>query len=192
MDTTTETVQVKTIDRIWVVANEDIFSHDWRFMFFRRISRILPLNTFLRFRRRLLQWGGLSIDNGTVFMDTPIITGDKNAVSRLSVGSDCFINIECIFDLCNSITIENSVYLGHRVMLITSQHDISDPNQRGGMLSSDQILIKDGAWIGAGATILPGVTVGKGAVIAAGAVVTKDVPQHTVVGGVPAMPIKEL
>lgn len=45
-------------------------------------------------------------------------------------------------------------------------------------------------WIGHGAIVLPGVTIGNGAVVAAGAVVTHDVPAYTVVGGVPAGPIR--
>ncbi len=49
------------------------------------------------------------------------------------------------------------------------------------------MAIESGAWIGGGAIILPGVTVGAGAVIAAGAVVTKDVPPHAVVAGVPGV-----
>jgi hypothetical protein len=46
-------------------------------------------------------------------------------------------------------------------------------------------------WIGHAVTVLPGVTVGDGAVLAAGAVVSKDVPPYTIVGGVPARPIRE-
>ena len=54
------------------------------------------------------------------------------------------------------------------------------------------ILIKKNAWIGAGAIILHGVTVGENSVVAAGSVVTKDVPDNTVVAGIPAKIIKNI
>ena len=56
---------------------------------------------------------------------------------------------------------------------------------------SNTVTIGHDVWIGHGATILPGVTVGNGAVIGAGAVVSKDVAPYTVVGGVPARPIRQ-
>ncbi|MDE7192107.1 MAG: sugar O-acetyltransferase, partial [Clostridia bacterium] len=54
------------------------------------------------------------------------------------------------------------------------------------------VKIGNNVWIGAHATILSGVTIGDNAIIAAGAVVTKDVPQNTVVAGVPAKIIKKI
>ena len=60
------------------------------------------------------------------------------------------------------------------------------------MLELGSVHIKRNVWIGAGATILPGVTVGENSIVAAGAVVTKDVPDNTIVGGVPAKWIKNL
>ncbi|MDD3837915.1 MAG: DapH/DapD/GlmU-related protein, partial [Phenylobacterium sp.] len=56
---------------------------------------------------------------------------------------------------------------------------------------SHRVTLGHDVWIGHGATVLPGVTVGTGAVVGAGAVVSKDVPPFTIVGGVPAGPIRE-
>lgn len=55
---------------------------------------------------------------------------------------------------------------------------------------SKPVSIGHDVWIGHGAIVLPGVSIGMGAVIAAGAVVTKDVPNYTIVAGVPAMPLR--
>lgn len=55
----------------------------------------------------------------------------------------------------------------------------------------NKVTIGHDTWLGHGSTILPGVTVGDGAVVGAGAVVSKDVPPYTIVGGVPAKPIRE-
>jgi len=56
---------------------------------------------------------------------------------------------------------------------------------------SHRVVLGHDVWIGHGATVLPGVTVGTGSVVGAGAVVSKDVPPYTIVGGVPAKPIRE-
>lgn len=53
------------------------------------------------------------------------------------------------------------------------------------------IVIGNDVWIGYEAVILAGVTIGDGAIVAARAVVTKDVPPYTIVGGVPARPIRK-
>ncbi|OME94712.1 MULTISPECIES: acyltransferase [Paenibacillus] len=57
---------------------------------------------------------------------------------------------------------------------------------------SKPIVINQGAWIGIAATIMPGVTIGKHSVVSAGAVVTKDVPDYSIVGGVPAKLLKTI
>ena len=78
----------------------------------------------------------------------------------------------------------------HGVVLATLNHAMA-PENRGTMIPAP-IRIGRRVWIGASATVLPGVTIGDGAVVAAGAVVNRDVPENTVVGGVPARIIRHL
>lgn len=72
--------------------------------------------------------------------------------------------------------------------LISNNHDEYDRM----ILTCKPVLIREGAWIGAGATILPGVCVGKHAIVGAMSVVTKDVPDFAVVVGSPAKVVKKL
>ena len=88
------------------------------------------------------------------------------------------------------ITIRDEVLIGPKVSLITENHPLN-PKQRKGLIGKP-ILIKKNAWIGANAIVLPGVTIGENSIVAAGAVVSKDVPDNTIVGGIPAKFIKEI
>ena len=86
------------------------------------------------------------------------------------------------------ITIEDGAQIAANVQLLSNNHDPYDLQ----VLTCKPVLIKEGAWIGAGATVLPGVCVGKHAVVGAASVVTKDVPDYAVVVGNPAKVIKML
>ena len=101
-----------------------------------------------------------------------------------------FFNSGCKFQDQGGITIGDGSLIGHNVVLATLNHNL-DPEHRGDIIPSP-IHIGRNVWIGSGATVLPGVTIGNGAVIAAGAVVTKDVPDNTIVGGVPAKVMKTI
>lgn len=85
------------------------------------------------------------------------------------------------------LTIGNNVSIAGEVRIFTMQHDIDDPDFTE---VSGPVIIEDYAVIGTRVTILPGVTIRKGAVVASGAVVTHNVDPYTVVGGVPAVFIR--
>ena len=109
---------------------------------------------------------------------------------NISIGKNVFVNHACTFMDRGCITIEDNVLIGPKVNLITTNHPINPADRRATI--SQPIVIKKGAWIGIGATILPGVTVGENAIVAAGAVVSKDVPDNSIVGGVPAKFLKSI
>ena len=137
-------------------------------------------------RQRLSEIIGSQIDNSTrVF--PPFYT---NFGKLIVLGKNVFINHACSFLDLGGITIGDDVQIGPKVNLITENHPV-DPSNRHALLLQP-IVIKKNAWIGAAVTILPGVTIGENAVVAAGAVVTKDVPDNTIVGGVPAKHIKNI
>ena len=110
------------------------------------------------------------------------------AFDKIKLGNNVFINSNCLAMARGGITIEDDVMLAGNVQLLSNNHDEYERQ----ILICDEILIKKGAWIGAGATVLPGVTIGKYAIVGAGAIVTKDVPDYSVVVGIPAKVVKTL
>lgn len=112
----------------------------------------------------------------------------------LRIGDGTYIGRFAQINAWRSVTIGRNVLIADRVFISDADHTFSDPATPI-RLQGDSFLgavtLHDGCWIGIGAVILPGVTVGRNAVVAANAVVTGDVPDHTVVGGIPARVIKQ-
>jgi len=110
------------------------------------------------------------------------------AFDKITVGKNVFINSNLLAMARGGITIEDDVQIAANVQLLTNNHDPYDRK----ILLCKPILIKQGAWIGAGASVMPGVTIGKYAIVGAAAVVTHDVGDYEVVVGNPARVINTL
>lgn len=123
----------------------------------------------------------------SVVLFTPLYI---NYGKHTKIGKNVFINFDCTFLDLGGITIEDNVLIAPKVSLLSEGHPVSAENRHA--LVPKAIHIKKNAWIGAGATILQGVTIGENAIVASGAVVSKDVPDNTVVGGIPARIIKTI
>ena len=109
---------------------------------------------------------------------------------NIRVGKNVFINHACEFMDRGGISIGDDVLIGPKVNLITLNHPLDPATRRS--TSCAPILIRKGAWLGAGVSVMPGVTIGENAVVAANAVVTSDVPDNVVVGGIPARVIRHI
>lgn len=169
-------------------------------------------NVRLRFTDHIKLGNGVYLDQGTYLHATPqgIEIGDRTIVmhgailhvynfrgmaqSCIKIGRDSLIGEYCVIRGQGGVHIGDRVYTSPFTQIIAVNHVFDDPNrpfvEQG--ITAQGIVIEDDVWLGASAVITDGVRVGKGAIVAAGAVVTKNVPPHTVVGGVPAKVIKTI
>ena len=110
------------------------------------------------------------------------------AFDKITIGNNVFINSNLLAMARGGITIEDDVQIAANVQLLSNNHDPYDRQ----ILLCKPIVIRKGAWIGAGASIMPGVTIGRYAIVGAASVVTHDVGDYEVVVGSPAKRIKTL
>lgn len=141
--------------------------------------------------------GGISLGANTIVMHGAIlhVYNFRNLPhSGIKVGRDSLIGEYSVIRGQGGVQIGDRVYTSPFSQIIAVNHVFEDPTRpfvdQG--ITAEGIVIEDDVWIGAGAIVTDGVRVGKGAVVAAGAVVTANVPPHTVVGGIPAKPIKAI
>ncbi len=116
----------------------------------------------------------------------------NNAVGDVTIGDYTRIGIHCT--VIGPVCIGSHVNLAQGITVTALNHNFNNTQKRIDEqgISTQPVVIGDDVWIGANAVILPGVTIGHHAVVAAGAVVTKDVPDNTVVGGVPAKVLRNI
>lgn len=116
----------------------------------------------------------------------------NNAVGDVIIGDHTRVGLHNT--IIGPVEIGSHVNLAQGITVTALNHNFSDANKRIDEqgVSTSPVTIEDDVWIGANAVILPGVTIGEHCVVAAGAIVTKDVPPHSLVAGVPAKVIKKI
>ncbi len=130
---------------------------------------------------------GCVVGNGTRI--GAFVEIQKNA----SVGKFCKISTHTF--ICEGVTIEDEVFIGHNVMFINDRYPRATAD--GGLQAEEDwevipTLVKRGASIGSGAVIMCGIIIGENALVGAGAVVTRDVPDQVIVVGVPAKAVGDV
>lgn len=111
---------------------------------------------------------------------------------NISIGARTFINYDCTFLDCNTITIGEEVQVAPNVQIYTATHPLDATARRSGAEYALPVRIEDGVWLGGAAIICPGVTIGCNTVIGAGSVVTKSLPPNVLAVGNPARIIRTL
>ncbi len=116
----------------------------------------------------------------------------NNAVGDVMIGDHTRIGLHNT--IIGPVKIGSHVNLAQGITVTALNHNFDDTEKRIDEqgVSTKPVTIEDDVWVGANAVILPGVTIGNHCVVAAGAVVTKDVPPHSLVAGVPAKVIKNI
>lgn len=116
----------------------------------------------------------------------------NNAVGDVIIGDHTRIGLHNT--IIGPVNIGSHVNLAQGITVTALNHNFDDTNKRIDEqgVSTTPVTIEDDVWIGANAVVLPGVTIGNHCVVAAGAVVTKNVPPHSLVAGVPAKIIKQI
>jgi len=114
----------------------------------------------------------------------------KNA----TVGKRCKISSHTF--VCEGVTIEDNVFVGHGVMFINDLYPRATTGEGALQTEADwkveRTVVKKGASIGSGATILANLTIGENAIVGAGSTVTRDVPPNTIVVGCPAKILRKI
>lgn len=158
------------------------------------------INIFLDFELMILRWVGhipCHFARRFVYRLAGVKIGKGSTIHMwcnffeprgVSIGEDTIIGDHAFLDGRAALTIGNHVDIASQVLIYNSKHDIHDPEFRA---VSEPVEIGDYVFIGPRVIIQSGVRIGRGAIVAAGAVVTKDVPDFTIVGGVPAQIIGE-
>lgn len=139
-----------------------------------------------KMKRRLLREIGCSVGENTT------IVGPIECRGTISIGDNCWIGKNLKVNGNGMVVIGDNCDLGPEVTFQTGGHKIGDATRRAGQGEIYRQVIQSGTWIGGRSTICNNTVIGKGCVVAGCACVVHDVPDNTLVGGVPAKVIRRL
>ncbi len=159
---------------------------------FAQVAAGFPAQTFSRTRTAMLRASGMRIGPSSLVQGPLRITGPGNPCKDFSIGTFTLISGALHADIGAPIRIGNRVRIGHDVSLLTVDHEVGPLEMRCGERKFGPVEIGDGAWLASRVVVLPGVRIGAGAIVAAGSVITRDVPDNTLVVGVPARVVRTL
>lgn len=141
---------------------------------------------FFEPKRKMLNSIGHSIGKGTK------VVGPIECYSKLEIGQDCWIGKNLKVNGNGTVKIGNRCDIAPEVTFQTGGHEIGSRERRAGNGLICNQVVGNGVWIGGRSTIIGDVTISDGSVVAGCACVVKDVEENTLVGGVPAKPIRKL
>lgn len=152
------------------------------------VLKILPVSRFYGLKRALLNLGGACVAPDAKINGHSVFYG----YGTIAVGAKSWVGPGCTFytDASATIRIGENCDIAPEVSFIVGSHHLGTRARRAGEGYCSDIVVEDGCWIGARATILAGVHIGSGALVAAGALVDSDVPENSLVAGVPARVVK--
>lgn len=134
-------------------------------------------------------------DNSTILegcrLDTYLI---DEKYGKIIIGNNNYICYNFSAISGGDILLGDDILIASDVTIVSHNHGMNPESQLSYMhqeLSAENVTVGDGCWIGEKVQIMPGVSIGKKCIIAAGAIVTKDIPDYSIVAGVPAKVIKK-
>lgn len=132
---------------------------------------------------------GFSLGRNSIIECTGVI---RELGEKLTIGKNVGIAANAFISMRGPVIIGDNTIFGPNVAIHAENHVFSDLNKPIRLQGATRkgITIGNDCWIGSGVKILDGVNIGNGCIVAAGAVVNKDIPDYSVVAGVPAKVIK--
>lgn len=185
-----------------------IFYRAWQI-----IQRILTLTYSTIMRYQFASWGASSCIEPSAKLITPGLISVGSNVNicehawlnakddrgdgkpTLTIGDGTYIGRFVHINAWRQVVIENNVLIADRVFISDADHNyenIDVPIRLQGDVFKGPVKLMEGCWLGIGTVILPGVIVGRNSVVAANSVVNRDVPDYTIVAGIPAKIIKTI